>query len=56
MTYRGVPRSGVLAGRLLGHRKWGLKDGVYETPGNCVVVGILCEARRRYKKARQMAT
>ena len=44
------------AGLAVTRQMGGMENGVYETPGNCVAVGIFCEARSRYKKARQMAT
>jgi hypothetical protein len=32
-TSGGCPGGGVLTGRLLGNRGWGLESEVYETPG-----------------------
>ena len=38
--------AGLAVTRQLG----GMENGVYETPGNCVAVGIFCEAQEGTKK------
>ena len=52
----GAPGVGVLTGRCVGKGGGVWRMKYMKRRGNCVVAGIFCEARRRYKKARQMAT